>query len=75
MVTIMPGETAHDAALRSLRTLVHDREWIDHSINVTALEARAEGATLAEVGDALGITPSGALQMLRRAELATGDDL
>ena len=39
---------------------------------LAALTARDEGATLTEIGDALKITRSGALHMLRRAEGAKG---
>ena len=61
-------DTPKAAALRSLRTLVADRDFVARMIDAAALTARAEGATLTEIGDALKITRSGALHMLRRAE-------
>lgn len=61
-------DTPKAAALRSLRTLVADRDFVARMIDAAALTARAEGATLTEIGDALKITRSGALYMLRRAE-------
>lgn len=63
---------ARRAALARLTAAVAARDAADDTTLHAAIEARAAGATLAEIGKPLGLTHSGVHRMLARASQAKG---
>ena len=63
---------ARRAALARLTAAAAAREAADDMTLHAAMEARAAGATLAEIGKPLGLTHSGVHRMLARASQAKG---
>ena len=72
VTTLDHSLAARRAALARLTAAAADRAAADDAARRAAMEARAAGATLAEIGKPLGLTHSGAHRMLARAARTEG---
>lgn len=72
MTTLDHSLAARRAALARLTAAAAARDAADDTTLHAAMEARAAGATLAEIGKPLGLTHSGVHRMLARAAQAKG---
>ena len=72
MTTLDHSPDSRRAALTRLTAAAAARDAAEDTVLHAAMEARAAGATLAEIGKPLGLTHSGAHRMLARAARTEG---